>query len=113
MSIKQSLPTYWKFLCTPAKIYFILAIITTIMWIFMGISIMTILLKLFFACIWTFVLGWLCKKGFNMLAWFLVLLPYIILALGIFEIFKLSDSQTQMLQNIQYQGVVGYKPNTN
>ena len=41
---------------------------------------MAIATKLVFALIWTFLLGWLCSKGLKTLSWFLVLLPYILIA---------------------------------
>jgi hypothetical protein len=68
-------------LCTPAKIYFSLAILSILLGLFNGIHIFMILIKLFFAFIWTCILGWLCKKGFKTLSWFLVLLPFIMILL--------------------------------
>ena len=66
-------------LCTPAKIYFAIAVIATIFALLGGVSFMAAFIKLIFAFIWTFVLGWLCDKGFTSISWFLVLLPYIII----------------------------------
>ena len=50
-------------LCTPAKIYFSLAILSILLGLFNGIHVVMILTKLFFAFIWTYILAWLCKKG--------------------------------------------------
>ena len=66
-------------LCTPAKIYFSISVIATIIGLFSGIPLMYAFWKLVFAFIWTFVLGFLCKKGYTFISWFLVLLPYIII----------------------------------
>ena len=106
-------------LCTPAKIYFALSVIACIFALFNRVSFLAVGVKLIFAFIWTFVLGWLCKKGFQSISWFLVLLPYIIILLGIFGIMRLSREQQQMLKSTQLQGVVGQegytgaKPNKN
>jgi len=77
-------------LCTPAKIYFILALIACIFALFKGVKIMFIAFKLIFAIIWTLILGWLCKKGFSNVSWFLLLLPYIIIALAMFGLIRMG-----------------------
>ena len=69
-------------LCTPAKIYFGISVIATIFALFKGLPLMMAFFKLVFAFIWTFVLGWLCGKGYSSISWVLVLLPYIIIALA-------------------------------
>jgi hypothetical protein len=75
-------------LCTPAKIYFTLAILSILLGLFNGIHIFMILSKLFFAFIWTYVLAWLCKKGYKTLSWILVLLPFIMLFLVVLGVMK-------------------------
>ena len=77
-------------LCTPAKIYFAIAVIMSIVELFNGIGIFSISIKLIFAFIWTFILGWVCKKGYKSISWFLVALPYIILLLDMFGIYKVT-----------------------
>ena len=69
----------FKNLCTPAKIYFGIAVIASIFALFRGISFGAVLIKLIFAFVWTFILGWLCKKGYSYISWFLVLLPFVLL----------------------------------
>ena len=69
-------------ICTPAKIYFAIAVIASVFALFSGLGVMMVAMKLIFAFIWTFVLGWLCDQGFQTLSWFLVLLPYIFIALA-------------------------------
>lgn len=71
-------------LCTPAKIYFAIAVIATIIALFNGAAIMFAVIKMLFAFIWTFLLSWLCSKGYKSVSWFLVLLPYIMIALAMF-----------------------------
>ena len=94
-------------LCTPAKIYFAIAVIASIFALFNGIGVIAVGVKLVFAFIWTFLLGWLCKKGFTNISWFLVLLPYIIIALAMFGIYHVTEEQRQMMRTIQLQGAYG------
>jgi ABC-type uncharacterized transport system permease subunit len=94
-------------LCTPAKIYFTIAVVASIVALFRGAHVMAVVAKLFFAFIWTYVLGWLCSKGLRTLSWFLVLLPYIIIGLAMFKIYRMSDDQKKVLKNIQLQGAYG------
>jgi hypothetical protein len=77
-------------LCTPAKIYFAIAVIMSILELFNGIDVLSISIKLLFAFIWTFILGWVCKKGYKSISWFLVVFPYIIILLGMFGIYKVT-----------------------
>jgi hypothetical protein len=94
-------------LCTPAKIYFAIAVIASIVMLFSGVSFIAVFIKLFFSFIWTFILSWLCSKGFTSVSWFLVLLPYIILLLGALKIYHVSHEQKQMIRNLQLQGAYG------
>jgi hypothetical protein len=94
-------------LCTPAKIYFAIALFSSIVMLFRGVSFLAVLVKMIFAFIWTFVLGWLCNKGFKSISWFLVLLPYIIIVLGMFQIYRVSKEQKDVLKTLQLQGAYG------
>ena len=94
-------------LCTPAKIYFAIAVIACVFSLFTGVSIIAICLKLLFAFIWTFILAWLCDKGYKSLSWFLVLLPYIVIALAALGIYKATSQQKKIMSNLQFQGPYG------
>lgn len=94
-------------LCTPAKIYFGIAVIAMIFSLLNGASVITEFWKIVFAFIWTFVLGWLCKKGYSSISWFLVLLPYIIMALAMLNIYKVTHEQRQLMRAIKLQGAYG------
>jgi len=85
-------------LCTPAKIYFALAILSILMGLFSGFNIMAVLGKLIFAVVYTFILGWLCSKGWKSLAWFLVLLPYVLILLTFFGLFSLTRGHMMMMK---------------
>ena len=75
-------------LCTPAKIYFSLSILSILFGLFDGFNVVAVLTHLFFTFVWTFVLSWLCKQGFKNLSWFLVLLPFLFLFLVFFGIMR-------------------------
>jgi hypothetical protein len=94
-------------LCTPAKLYFAIAVIACIVALFNGVALLSVFLKLVFAAVWTCVLGWFCKKGWNALSWFLVLLPYIVILLAMFRIMHLSSGQRKFLNTVQLQGAWG------
>ena len=100
-------------LCTPAKIYFAIAVLATIYALFNGFPLMYAFWKLVFAFIWTFVLGWLCSKGFTSISWFLVLLPYIIIALAMFNIYHVTHDQKQIMRALKLQGSYGQEAMTN
>jgi hypothetical protein len=104
--------TDFRQLCTPAKVYFAIAVIACVIALFNGMRLTAIAVKLIFAFIWTFVLGWLCTKGFKTLSWFLVLLPYIIIALAMFGIYQVTHEQRQMMRSIQLQGAYGQEAMT-
>jgi hypothetical protein len=94
-------------LCTPAKIYFAIAVIGSVLALMGGATLMMIFWKLLFAFVWTFVLGWLCDKGYTSVSWFLVLLPYIIMLLAMLQIYNVSKEQKSYLKMVQLQGPYG------
>ncbi len=100
----------FRYLCTPAKIYFAIAVIAAVFALLNGAGLMAIFMNLVFAFAWTFVLGWLCKKGMKTLSWFLVLLPYIIMALAMFGIYRVTHEQRQIMRTLQLQGAFGQEP---
>jgi hypothetical protein len=85
-------------LCTPAKLYFVLAVVSCIIALFNGIRFMHVAVNLIIAFLWTAALSWICGKGFTGVSWFLVLLPYIIMVLVFFKISKdISKSQVMVM----------------
>jgi hypothetical protein len=79
----------FKDLCTPAKIYFVLAVLSCLVALYNRMAFSAVFMKLFFAFIWTYILAWLCKKGMSSLAWFLVLLPYILILLVLMKVLRM------------------------
>jgi len=72
--------SYYDDLCTPAKIYIVLSIISIFFGILGKLPFGMVLFKLFFVFIWTWVLNYLCAKGFETVSWIIVLLPFIVMA---------------------------------
>jgi len=99
-------------LCTPAKIYFAIAVISALIGLFSGFRIMSVFMNLVFAFIWTYVLGWLCDKGYKSISWFLVLLPYIIIALAMLNIYNVTHEQRQIMRTLKLQGAYGQEAMT-
>jgi hypothetical protein len=94
-------------LCAPAKIYFAIAVIATIIALLNGVHMMYAFWKMVFAFIWTFVLGFLCNKGYTSISWLLVLLPYILIALAMFNIYQVTEEERQFMRAIKLQGPYG------
>ena len=75
-------------LCTPAKLYFVLAVVSCIIALFNGVAFMPVAVNLIIAFLWTAALSWICGKGFTGVSWFLVLFPYILMLLVFFKLVK-------------------------
>jgi len=94
-------------LCVPAKIYFAIAVIATIIALLNGFHMIYAFWKMVFAFIWTFVLGWLCNKGYTSISWLLVLLPYILIALAMLNIYQVTEKERRVMRAIKLQGAYG------
>ncbi len=73
-----------SFLCMPALIYAIFASVQIIFDLFAEMYTLA-LTKAFLAVIFTFILNMFCVKGFSVISWFLIVVPFI-LTLLLFEI---------------------------
>lgn len=93
-------------LCTPAKIYFAIAILSILVGLFSGFNFMAVLGKLIFAVLYTAVLSWLCSKGFTSLSWFLVLLPYVLILFTFFGLLSLTGKHMKMIKQVTGQSQV-------
>jgi len=76
-------------LCTPAKIYLVIAVLSSIVSLFSKGSMYSVVIHLLFALFWTYILAWLCKKGYSGISWALLLLPYITFLLAMVGIMKI------------------------
>jgi len=64
-------------LCTPAMIYFVIAIIYLIINIFTSFNIMSMVIRLLVILVWTWLLNFLCTKGFTVISWLLIIVPFL------------------------------------
>jgi hypothetical protein len=95
-----------KNLCTPAQIYLGIAVLGSLFSLMRGSRFGVVFMRMVFAVLWTFILGWLCKKGYTSISWFLVLLPYIILFLISLRIANFIEEK-QMMKNVGIQDAYG------
>jgi cytochrome b subunit of formate dehydrogenase len=93
-------------ICTPARLYFAIAVIAAVFALFNGVTMMHTLWQLLFAFIWTFILGWLCDKGYTSISWFLVLLPYVLILLAMLNIYH-SEDPRRLMRAVKLQGAYG------
>lgn len=91
----SSLSRYIKSLCTPAYIYFVLAVISTIIYIYTMLSsadnkddvmrhhytLMGLVCKVAWHVLFLLFLDYLCRKGHRTVAWGILFLPFILMFL--------------------------------
>lgn len=77
-------------LCRPALTHLIFGIITLISGYatFSPLHFVSLFIWIFIA---TYILNWICSKGYNSLAWFLVFLPYLIVFVLLFFVVKKDE----------------------
>jgi len=73
-------------MCLPAKVYLVVAIFTAIITLVQNISLASVFIQFVLAIVWTYILNWLCKKGFETVSWVIVLMPLIIYFMTVFLI---------------------------
>ena len=76
--------------CTPALIYFILAMISIMISINTDVSAATTVVHLIFILLWTVLLKFLCSSGYTLVAWILLLLPFILFILVLLLSYEVS-----------------------
>jgi hypothetical protein len=60
--------------------------------IYNNARVFSILIKWVFVLLWTWVLNFICKSGYPMVSWVLVLLPYILALLMVSVVVEMSAS---------------------
>ena len=83
-------------LCTPALIYFVVAAIAIVFGIFQKFQPLSLIIKALFVLFWTWFLNFLCTKGYTGVSWFLVLLPFIFIALIVVIALEVAVSNKRM-----------------
>lgn len=69
-------------ICVPAQVYLILSVLLLLAGAYYNFSILTLLVKLVFIGIWTWLLNLLCKSDYEVLSWILALLPFVMVFLS-------------------------------
>ena len=70
-------------IATTALLYLIIALIAIVSMIYSKTDMQTVAMKGLFVIIYTWFLNFLCSKGHEGISWFLVILPFIVMALAI------------------------------
>lgn len=97
----------FKSLCSPAKLYFVLAVVSCIFALFAGVKLVTVFINLVIAFIWTMILSWICKKDFVYISWGLVLFPYFMMLLIFFGLLKNVSSNTNSMMMAMPPAAIG------
>jgi hypothetical protein len=105
-------------LCTPATIYLVLSAIGIIMIAFQNYgmspnmycvgnvqcpvqsSVPIFIMKILYVALWSFILNTLCSYGYNQLAWFLLLLPFILFFVLIFMVGNFMNQRTTSIPSM-------------
>lgn len=106
-----------KNLCTPSFVYLLLSVFSILILAFQNAgntdkyciglyecdsqnTLMIFVFKIIYVIFWTFILNLLCKSGFNQLAWFLVILPFLLLfvLIGLF-VFNSNPRKKKEISN--------------
>ena len=97
----MAFPRKLKELCTPAFLYFILSIFGILVSVFQNLgnkhmytlgnfstpvpnTLLIFIVKIVYVLFWTWILNLMCKDGHREIAWFLVLLPFVLFFILIF-----------------------------
>ena len=106
--VKKQTTTNIKNLCTPAFVYLAISIVSIFIMLMQNFgntttyclgqyscnvqsTISVFVIKILYIAFWTWLLNYICKSGYTNVAWFLVLLPYILLFVAmIFLLIKLK-----------------------
>lgn len=68
-------------LCSPALLYFVLAIVSIIVLVVSHIPLLIIMIKLVFILAWTWMLNFFCRKGYTNVSWAFVITPFIVMVI--------------------------------
>jgi fatty acid desaturase len=97
----MAFPRKLKELCTPAFLYFILSVFGILVSVFQNLgnknmytlgnfstpvpnTLLIFIVKIIYVLFWTWILNLMCKDGHREVAWFLVLLPFVLFFILVF-----------------------------
>jgi hypothetical protein len=70
-------------ICTPATLYAIVAALSIFRSIYVEMPLMTILFQIIFAVLWVVFMNFLCSKGYSVLSWIILFLPFLLMGIVI------------------------------
>ena len=126
----RSIQKFISKLCTPAHIYFILSIVSTLLYIYVMINagedeslnepvhhytFFGLIFKILWHLLFLLFIDYLCKKGHRTIAWVVLFLPFILIifiALMLMFIFKFFTSNKTSLGKLN-QSLNNYKSQVN
>ena len=100
-------------LCSPALLYFIIGIIGIVTMIYSKTNMQTVVMKALFVAIWTWFLNFLCSKGHEGISWFLVILPFVVMALAIIAMSNIIGGKLALQKEMFSDCDSTYCDNTN
>ena len=120
-------------LCSPALLYFSISIFVVVYTIFQNLgndrmyrvgnyscavpSTMVIFaIKIIYILFWTWILNLMCKDGYSNIAWFLVLLPFILMFILIALLMmngRQKKNKKENVKNISHMGTEGFTGGSN
>lgn len=111
----MAFPNKLSQLCTPSLVYFVISVIGIVMAIFQNIgnndryclgsfacqvpsTIAVFVVKILYVFFWTWVLNLMCKDGHVNIAWFLVLLPFVLLFMILYLVMVNQKKSKQKME---------------
>jgi len=110
----MAFPSKLRQLCTPAYVYFILSVLMIVVAAFQNMGnngrytlgmfscmvpscVLVFALKIVYILFWTWVLNLMCQDGHSEIAWFLLLLPFVLLfvAVGLVMMYQKKQQKKQ------------------
>lgn len=119
----MAFPNNLSQLCTPSLVYFVISVIGMVVAIFQNMgnqnkyclgsfacqvpsTIAVFIVKFVYIFFWTWILNLMCNDGHQNIAWFLVLLPFIMLALIVVLIMSYQKNNKKKSKNNQKKRIM-------
>lgn len=124
----MAFPNKLSQLCTPSLVYFVISVIGIIMSIFQNIgnddryclgsfacqvpsTIAVFIVKIVYVLFWTWILNMMCNDGHVNIAWFLVLLPFVLLFMILYLVMVNQKKSKHMMEGFAKKQSVGCDAN--
>ena len=90
-------------LCSPAMLYLVLSCISIVAGVMSKMSNKSLFAKGIYAILWTWILNFVCERGYPTLSWILVFLPFILMFGMVALVMDKSQNQSQNQTQTQTQ----------